>query len=108
VISQLPQTGMEIVYISVQSTTNKHPIFFSACFFFFPFSPWTAYLQQKTREKKQTNRTTKKTGGKQSKKKLQNPDPTLAHILRGWRNGIKYTRKKKKKNCEQIKKELRT
>jgi hypothetical protein len=29
---------------------------------------------------------------KQSQKKLQNPGPTLAHILWGWRNGIKYRR----------------
>jgi hypothetical protein len=102
VISQLPQTGVETVYIYVQST--KHPIFFFACFFFFPFSPWTAYLQQKTREKKQT----KQQAEKQSKKELQNPNPALAHILRGWRNGIKYRRGGKKKNCEQIKTELKT
>jgi len=70
----------KIVYLSVQSTTNKqtnkHPIFFSACFFFFPFSPWTAYLQQKTREK--TNKQTKQpknTGGKTKPKKTSKSRP---------------------------------
>jgi hypothetical protein len=71
VISQLPQTGVEIVYMSVQSTTNKHPIFCSAYFFFFPFSPWTASLQQKTRGKKQTN----KTGGKTKQNKTSKSKP---------------------------------
>jgi hypothetical protein len=98
VISQFPQSGVEIVYISVQSKTNKQtPDLLFRLFFPLPLQSLDRLSSTENEGKNKQTKQQKKQAEKQSKKKLQNPNPTLAHILRGWRNGIKYRRKKKKK-----------
>jgi hypothetical protein len=108
VIYQLPQTGLETVYIYVQSTTNKQTNTRSSFPPVFSSSPSVLGPPIFNRKRGEKNKQTKQQAEKQSKKKLQNPNPALAHILRGWRNGIKYRRGGKKKNCEQVKTELKT
>jgi hypothetical protein len=83
----------------VQSTTNKHPIFFSACFVFFPFGPWTAYLQQKTREKKQNKTKLQQNRRKTKQKKTSKSRPCPRTHPPGMAQWDKIHKEKKKKTA---------